>query len=322
MIITELKKSKEIIDRIKSSKTSLPIFCTGSHWNTEAILIAAIRVAEKYNIKNIPVSIAMTFNYKHMPQAQRITYTNNARLGFLSNMKHLDVLAGDPDSPYIGVNVLPHLDHADPIIDKWALTHGTKYLSSVMFDAQKYSLGENIKLTAEYVKEYGDKILIEGIMDELSVFGGHDKNSMVKIDDYHERAFDYFKKTNVDFLVADLGTEQQSQGVGKNVYLRERAINIQQRLGDRLLVLHGTSCLLDEEIRMLPDDGILRVNMWTRIAREAGLHAYEQLKNREGNIEKNDFNGVESHRYLMDSIEKAASIMEGIMESLGYRDLI
>lgn len=322
MITTERKKSEEVINRIKSSKTCLPIFCTGSHWNTEAILLAAFRVAQKYNIKEIPVSIAMTFNYEHMPQAQRITYTNDARLGFLSNMQHLKVLAGDPDSPYYGVNVLPHLDHADPVKDRWALTNGTEFLSSVMFDAQKYSLKENIKLTSEYVKEYGDKILVEGIMDELIVFDGQDKKSIEKTDDYHERAKNYLEKTKVDFLVADLGTEQQSQGISKNIYLRERADNIQKLLADRILVLHGTSCLSDKEIGNLRDDGILRVNMWTRIAREAGLYAFEQLKSREGNIRNNDFNAVESHRYLMDSIEKASSIMEGIMESLGYRDLI
>jgi fructose/tagatose bisphosphate aldolase len=321
MIITERKKSEEIIERIKSSITSLPIFCTGSHWNTEAILLAARRLAQKYDIKNIPVSIAMTFNYKHMPQAQRITYTNDARLGFLSNMGHLNVLAGDCDSPYYRVCVLPHLDHADPVLDKWALTHGTEYLSSVMFDAQKYPLEENIILTSEYVKEYSGKVLVEGIMDELSVFEGHHKKDTGETDDYHERAFSYFKKTHVDFLVADLGTEQQSQGTGKNVYLRERARNIQNMLGDRLLVLHGTSCLSDEEIGMLPNDGILRVNMWTRIARETGLYAFEQLKSREDKIRQNDFNAIESHRYLMDSIEKAASIMEGIMDSLGYKNL-
>ena len=132
---------------------------------------------------------------------------------------------------------------------------------------------------------------------------------------------EYIKKTKVDFLVADLGTEQQSDGVGKSVYLKERARNIRELINDRVLVLHGTSCLSDEEIGKLPGDGVLRVNMWTRIARETGLYAFDQLKNREDKIRNNDFNAIESHRYLMDSIEKAASIMEGIMESLGYADL-
>lgn len=322
MIITGRKKSLEIIERIKTCNTSLPIFCTGSHWNTEAILLAAKNIELKYGITNVPVAIAMTFNYEYMPQAQRITWTKDARLGFLSNIKHLKVLADDTDSPYYGVHVLPHLDHADPIRDEWALTEGTKYLASVMFDVQKYPLKDNLNLTSDYVRRYRKKVLIEGIMDELSVFQAHEKHAMgISVDDYPERAYDYMKKTGVDFLVADLGTEQQSQGVGKSVYLKDRACNIQKLIGDRVLVLHGTSCLSDEEIGQLPGDGILRVNMWTRIARETGLYAIEQLKKREEKIRTNDFESIESHRYLMDSIEKAASIMEGIMESLGYKNL-
>lgn len=321
MIITERNQSLEVIERIKLSKTSLPIFCTGSHWNTEAILMAAKNIGIRFGIKHVPVVIAMTFNYEYMPQARRITATNNARLGFLSIMEHLHVLTNDPDSPYFDLYVLPHLDHADPVKDKWALTEGTKYLSSVMFDAQKYPLNDNIRLTKEYVKNYGDKVLVEGIMDELSVFDLHEKHESFKQDDYHERAFDYMKKTNVDFLVADLGTEQQSQGIGKNIYLKQRARNIHKIVNDKVLVLHGTSCLSDEEISQLPDDGILRVNMWTRIVRDSGLFAFEQLKNRENKILKNDFNAIESHQYIMDSTQKASEIMEGIMMALGYNNL-
>ncbi len=322
MIIRGRKKALEVIDRVKSRNTSLPIFCTASHWNTEAILLAAKKTGAKYGIKNIPVAVAMTYNYDYMPQAQRITITNDARLGFLSIMKHLQILADDPGSPYYDVQVLPHLDHADPFRDKWALTDGTDYLASVMFDAQKYPLKENIDLTTEYVKEYGKKVLIEGIMDELSVFRAHEKQTVQNVDDYPERAYDYVKKTKVDFLVADLGTEQQSEGVGKSVYLKERALKIQKLLNDRKLVLHGTSCLSDTEIRLLPGDGILRVNMWTRIAREAGLYAFNQLKNRENKILMNDFNSIESYRYLMDSVDKASSVMEEIMDSLGYENMV
>lgn len=321
MIITKRKHSLEVIERIKSNNTSLPIFCTGSHWNTEAILLAAKNIGDKYRIRNVPVSVAMTYNYENMPQAQRVTHTNDARLGFLSNIKHLQVIGDDPRSPYYGVYILPHLDHADPYRDKWALTQGTDFLASVMFDAQKYPLKKNLELTNDYVKNYGKKVLIEGIMDELSVFQAHKKHSVEETDDYPERAYDYVKNTKVDFLVADLGTEQQSQEVGKNVYLKDRARDIQKLLNDRKLVLHGTSCLSDKEISLLPGDGILRVNMWTRIAREAGLYAINQLQNRDDKIRKNDFNSIESYRYLMDSIEKAASIMEKIMESLGYHNL-
>jgi len=294
MIITGRNQSLEVIERIKSHNTSLPIFCTGSHWNTEAILLAAKNIGLKYGISNVPVAIAMTFNYENMPQAQRITWTRDARLGFLSNIRHLKVMTDDTSSPYYGVNVLPHLDHADPISDLWALTEGTQFLASVMFDAQKYPLKGNLNLTRDYVKNYGKYVLIEGIMDELSVFRDHEKQPIgIVSDDYPQRAYDYIRKTGVDFLVADLGTEQQSQGVGKSVYLQDRARDIRKLIGDRVLVLHGTSCLSDEEIGRLPGDGILRVNMSTRIARESGLFAQEQLKKREDKIRAKDFESIE-----------------------------
>ncbi len=320
MIITARKETEKIIERIKSQRVSLPIFCTASHWNTEAILLAAKNISEKYNIKNIPVAVAMTYNYEYMPQAQRITYTRDPRLGFLSQMQHLRVLANDSKSPYYNIQVLPHLDHADPVKDKWALTEGTDFLASVMFDAQKYPLEENIKLTSEYTHMYKKKFMIEGIMDELSVSEAHIKHEGIT-DNYPERAVDYIKKTGVDFLVADLGTEQQTRDVGKNKYLKKRARDIMQLAGDKILVLHGTSCIPDEEISSLPDDGILRVNMWTRIARESGLYAIDELHNREDKIRMNDFNAIESHQYLMDSTEKAAQIMEEVMVLLGYKNL-
>lgn len=321
MIVTKRIDSEKIIERIKSQKVSLPIFCTGSHWNTEAILLAAKNIVEKYNIKDIPVAIAMTYNYEYMPQAQRVTYTNDARLGFISQMQHLRVLANDPKSPYYNVVVLPHLDHADPIKDKWALTEGTDYLASVMFDAQKYPLKDNIKMTSEYVNKYKNKLMIEGIMDQLSVSLSNKKQNTT-YDNYPEKAVEYIKTTGIDFLVADLGTEQQAIGVGECIYLKQRALDIRKLAGDKILVLHGTSCLSGEEIATLPEDGILRVNMWTRIARESGLFAIDQLQMREKQISMNNFNAIESHQYIMDSTKKAAQIMEGIMISLGYDQLI
>jgi len=321
MIVNKRKDSEKIIERIKSQKVCLPIFCTGSHWNTEAILLAAKNIGEKFNVKDVPVAIAMTYNYEYMPQAQRVTHTNDARLGFLSQMQHLRVLASDPKSPYYNVIVLPHLDHADPVKDKWALTEGTEYLASVMFDAQKYPLEDNLKMTSDYVSKYKSKLMIEGIMDQLSVSLMNKKRATLD-DNYPERALDYIKKTGIDFLVADLGTEQQATDIGKSIYLKQRARDIRQLAGDKILVLHGTSCISDEEIATLPDDGILRVNMWTRIARDSGLYAIDQLHIREEEVRMNNFNAIESHQYLMDSTEKAAQIMEEIMISLGYDHLI
>ena len=314
-IITERDQALEVIKRCRCNNVSMAIFCTASHWNTEAILLAASRFAQKNGIMNLPVSVAMTFNYTHMPQARRVTYSEDAATGFVSIMEHLKILCADEDSVYSNVTVLPHLDHADPFRDKWALTEGLPYLASVMFDAQKYPFEQNIAMTRDYIATYGKNIMVEGIMEELSVEG----NSVGKGDGYYvEKAISYLSQTGVDFLVADLGTEQQSSSVGRCEYRAGRARELTERLGQRMLVLHGTSCLEENQMSSLAQDGVIRVNMWTRIAREAGQYASRMLMARLDGIAKGDFEAVESRQYLYDSIEKAAEIMESTLYTLGY----
>jgi Fructose/tagatose bisphosphate aldolase len=315
LIITDRSKALEVIEHCRESKISMAIFCTASHWNTEAILLAASRYAKKHNIEKIPLAVALTFNYKYMPQASRVTYGNNPKEGFISIMEHLKVLCNGENSTYSNVLVLPHLDHADPVRDKWALTEGLGYLASVMFDAQKYPYEENVALTKEYVDKYNKQVLIEGIMEELSVEG----NSQGKGDDsYIEKALKYVSSTKVDFLVADLGTEQQSSKAGKCTYKGERARQLTGNLGKSMLVLHGTSCLDDYQMSTLAQDGIIRVNMWTRIAREAGQYAADRLMERINGIKNGNFEDAESRQYLYDSVEKAADIMEAMLDVLGY----
>lgn len=138
------------------------------------------------------------------------------------------------------------------------------------------------------------------------------------MDNYCERAAEYVKTTGVDFFVADLGTEQQTTAVGGAKYDRERARKLTQALNRSMLVLHGTSCLTNDQVRGLADDGVLRVNMWTRIAREAGQYAAENLVNRIAEVRRGEFEATEANAYIRDNVEKAAEIMEEMMELFGY----
>ena len=134
-----------------------------------------------------------------MPQALRITFSRDPKIGFISVMEHLKILCCSKDSPYSNVLVLPHLDHADPVNDKWALTEGLPYLTSVMFDAQKYPFEDNIVITREYIKNYGKQVFVEGIMDELSVEGNYSGN---RRDDYIGKAVNYVSKTSLSVSVS------------------------------------------------------------------------------------------------------------------------
>lgn len=306
------------IERLRSNGVPMAIFCTASHWNTEAILIAAQRYAHKHQIEKLPISVAMTYCYPYMQQSKRITRSRDAKTGFLSNMRHLYTLCAEKSAPYSDIDVLPHLDHGNPELDIWALTNGLPWLASVMFDAQTLSENENIRLTRDYCKAYGQNVLIEGIMEQLTVEGGQVAK---QTDEYVTKARYYVKETGIDFLVADLGTEQQSSSVGHCAYLNNRARSLTNILGRSMLVLHGTSCLSVSQMKSLAADGVIRVNMWTRIARESGQYAAQKLIERQDMISKGDFEATESRQYLDDSVDKAAEIMEGVLEILGYRNL-
>ncbi len=316
--ITQRTAAAEYTQHFRDRRVAMAIFCTASHWNTEAILLAAQRIGETYHLHEIPVAVAMTGTYPHMPQMKRATYSGDARVGFLSMMTHLRLLTDGDDAPYRNVVVLPHLDHHDPVRDRWTLTEGVNHVATVMFDAQTYPLEDNIAMTREYVQTYGKQVLVEGIIEELSIAGQH---GAVQKDDYIEKATAYMAATGVDFIVADLGTEQQSDHVGGVTYLKQRARELTSSLGDARLVLHGTSSLSPEQMQNLADDGVIRVNMWTRIVREAGQVAARRLFERREAVERGDFEAAESHQYLTDSVETAADIMVGVMELLGYARL-
>jgi fructose/tagatose bisphosphate aldolase len=211
---------------------------------------------------------------------------------------------------------MTHLDHADPMLDRWALTENTDILTSVMFDAQEYPYDENVAMTRAYVREYGARVLVEGIIEGLAVDGSVGRRT----DDYIGRAVDFVSATGIDFLVADLGTEQQSAGTEAK-YLGGRARELTEALGRRMLALHGVSSMKNEDIRGLAADGVVRVNMWTRIVRESGQYAAKKLMERMVLIEKGDFEAAEATAYIHDNIYEAARVMESIMGGLGYANM-
>jgi fructose/tagatose bisphosphate aldolase len=137
-------------------------------------------------------------------------------------------------------------------------------------------------------------------------------------EEYAEKVAQYVKDTGVDLMVADLGTEQQAVRQGGVVYLRDRARAINELLGSSRLVLHGSSSLDRKDLGGLEDDGVIRTNIWTRIAREAGQAAAEKVAGRIDAVRKGDFESCDSRAYLDDLTERAAAIMEEILDLLGY----
>lgn len=320
-IVTNRKEVEKIYDKLRDKEIVMPTFCTGSFWNTEAIVLAAQRFAEKYGIAKVPVSLSITYCLENSPQSKRMLYCGIPQTGLRAHMRFLDVLCNDSFSPYKNVIVMPHLDHADPERDHWALTEGRENFATIMFDAQRFPLEKNIELTSAYVKKFGSDVMIEGIVDRLKTHGEKVTNEHATDWDYAKNVKDYMDKTKVDFVVVDLGTEQQASSGEKAKYLSERARTLNKSLDRASLVVHGGSSLAEEILPVLASDGIIRANMWTRIVRSAGKYAYEQMRERDKAIVSEDFESIESRMYTRDSVEKASEIMEEIFSLLGFAKL-
>ena len=261
-VITKRNEAIGIFQKAVEYNISSNIY--GRHWNTRAIMLAT-KDKNKYGLR-VFLLLLLTL-YRHMPQA-KILYCKDPVSGLLSHIGHMEALCNSKYAPYSDVIVLPHLDHADPVKDMWALTVGSQYFASVMFDAQHYQYDKNLELTQEYVRNYGKDVLVEGIIETLNVEGA---SEAVHVDNYCEAKY-FVEKTKIDFLVADLGTEQQSSAAG-GANTARRGRQLTEALQRKMLVLHGTSSLTNEQIKSLADDGVVRVNMWTRIARETGQYA-------------------------------------------------
>jgi hypothetical protein len=85
-----------------------------------------------------------------------------------------------------------------------------------------------------------------------------------------------------------------------------------------MLVLHDTSCLDNNQIKNPPNGGVLRVNTYIRIVREAAIYAANKLYNRIDKIRAGNFDAAESLQYINDNIDKVAEITEEIMEYLNH----
>lgn len=317
-IVTDRALVEGIMQDAARDKVSVALFCTASAWNNEAILMAAQNFGKKHGIKHVPIIVGMTGSYSHMPQCKRVTYSKDLKTGFLSIIKSLEALTGHKDSPYHDVLVMPQLDHGDPIADKWIFEEGSQYLAGAMFDCQRFTYEENVAMTKEYCKNFGKKVMVEAAMETLSVLGTKaDEN---KDENYVDRAVEYVKETGIDFLVADLGTEQQSTGTGAR-YLKDRAKMLTQALGREMLVLHGVSSLTPDQIKGLADDGVVKVNMWTRIVREAGIAAAAKLADRADDMTKGIFDACDPQTFINDVTAHAAAMMEEHLSYFNYGNL-
>lgn len=156
----------------------------------------------------------------------------------------------------ITIPVALHLDHGSSFeLCRDAIDVG---FTSVMIDASRYELNENIEITKKVV-EYAKKknVTVEA---EIGHVGG--ETIEVVYADIDE-SITFSKETSIDFLAPALGSVH-------GIYKGEPKLNFERmeeisKKTNLPLVLHGGSGIYDEQIRKAIECGICKINFNTEL---------------------------------------------------------
>lgn len=240
--------SKEILEKAKKKKYAIAHFNINNLEWTRFIL-------EECNNNNTPVILGVSEG--------AIKYMGGYKV--VANLvKNLD------ESLNITVPVVIHLDHGSSIETcKEAIDSG---FTSVMIDASRYPLEENIQITKEVV-DYAEKYSVT-VEAEIGCIGGSEDGITSEIKTTSvEDAIKLSTSTKIDSLAPALGSVH---GIyrGEPKLDFEKMEQIKEAVG-LPLVLHGGSGIDDEKIKKAISCGICKLNIntdlqivWSKAVRE------------------------------------------------------
>lgn len=157
-----------------------------------------------------------------------------------------------------GVPICVHLDHGDSFeICKSCIDGG---FSSVMIDGSHLSFEDNVKLTKQVVKYAHDNgVVVEG---ELGRLAGIEDDVNVSAEDASytrpEEVEEFVNRTGVDSLAIAIGTSHGAYKFkpGQKPQLRfDILVEIEKRLPNFPIVLHGASSVVPEYVKMINENG-------------------------------------------------------------------
>lgn len=244
-----LVSGKSLLEDAKNSIKCIPQFNINNLEWTKIIL-------EKCNELNYPVILGVS----------------ESAINYMGGYKTVvNMVNGLIDDLNIKIPVILHLDHGTSIESCMkAINSG---FTSVMIDASKQSLENNIKMTKEVVDYAHQKgVIVEG---ELGYIGGAEDNIINEIKYTNvDDAVRYVKETKIDLFAPAIGNAHGIYkgkpnldfGLLENI---NRTVNIP-------LVLHGGSGIDDNQIMKLIKGGITKININTelQIAWSKGVKNY------------------------------------------------
>lgn len=277
-LVTDCRRVKETYQEAAELGVGLPVFCMEDRETMEAVLASALDFGREIGVDDLPIIPAWTCRYPPRGQMTLLTACGDPVLGTRLMLSDLRAFMGET-SPYRKLRVMPHLDHAFPWLDGDILEAFADDFASVMCDASERAFEENIRLTAEYVESVRGRVVVEGAVDEVFESGGQgEKNDPTTV----EQAREFLNATGVDIIVPNVGTEHRATA-DRADYRADRAREISGALG-KILCLHGTSSVEPEDLATLPEDGFIKINIYTTLAVVGGQAVARNVLANLGNI--------------------------------------
>lgn len=208
-----------------------------------------------FNVNNMEIVQAITEAAKELNSPVVLQVSSGARKyakhGYLVKL----VEAAVEDT---GVPIVLHLDHGDSFeLCKSCIDGG---FTSVMIDGSHLSYEENVALTKQVVEyAHARNVTVEG---ELGRLAGVEDD--INVADEHaqytdpDQVLDFVTRTGVDSLAIAIGTSHGAYKFkpGQNPQLRFDILEeIQKRLPNFPIVLHGASSVMPEYVKMINDFG-------------------------------------------------------------------
>jgi len=324
-IVVEPDRVAALYDAAREAGAALPVLCTEHPWMTQAAVAAVDEMAGELGLSTVPAIISATGHYEG--RAQLPDYTPGAdKTSTDPGVLGLDQMIWDLDRALertsSRVLAMTHLDHAHPERDAAIIEYGLEHglFSTIMYDCSHLPLDENLRMTRAFVERTRGRCLVEGIVDQIFEAGaGEIQDKLTEVED----AVRYCREVEPFLIVANLGTEHRaSLRDYKPEYHPERAIAITEALGRKMLCLHGTSCLGDQGLQRLKDDGIIKVNVWTKMERDAASALAEYVQRHwEQIVDKPSLDWFPLNRMRDTWMRAVKGVMRDYMLAFGYAGL-
>jgi fructose-bisphosphate aldolase class II len=203
-----------------------------------------------YNINNMEQALGL-FEGCMRSQAPFIIQISRGARSY-ANPTMLEAIIRAAGDLYPDAIFAVHLDHGDEETAHDAIDSG--FYSSVMIDASHEPFDQNVATTRRVVEHAHDRGL--SVEAELGMLGGVEEH--IAVDEKHakltdpEEAAQFVAQTGCDSLAVAIGTSHGAYKFSGSQGLHfERLAQIQRRLPDVPLVMHGSSSVPQDEVQRI-----------------------------------------------------------------------